>query len=328
MTSRMYLIFDHRSFHCRHVNCSPVVRVFLIVVIVVFTRLSIASAPSALTDLLLDGTSGSYVRLSDWTSCSPASTDTSWTLSFEFRTSRSDCLLMYADSGLLGNQSDTKNSTTTYQWFVEIRLIQGLLHVRADRKLSLTSSASILNNNQSHYVAITSVIGVSRRFLQITVDRQTFTATGGGLGLGSTGSRPPVAPAAGLFFGGLPHVNVSLRIPSAVFEPPFVGTIRRAAYCVTTTSAVMTSSNVVDVKVLSSSGLRSNMDDSCAIYNPCQHDATCLSTDQGPVCDCSTTGADYIGTFCDRGIFIFHLLIFITRVDKCTEDLNDKRTAD
>ena len=48
-------------------------------------------------------------------------------------------------------------------------------------------------------------------------------------------------------------------------------------------------------------GVRSRSADACASKDPCQNGAECISTDNGPICDCSKI--DFKGLFCDQGKF-------------------------
>lgn len=50
---------------------------------------------------------------------------------------------------------------------------------------------------------------------------------------------------------------------------------------------------------MSQKGLRSNMTDACERNDPCQHGGICISTDNGPICECRNL--EYEGTYCERG---------------------------
>ncbi|KAF9821310.1 hypothetical protein SFRURICE_005776, partial [Spodoptera frugiperda] len=39
--------------------------------------------------------------------------------------------------------------------------------------------------------------------------------------------------------------------------------------------------------------------DACERRDPCQHGGVCISTDDGPICECRD--GDYEGAFCERG---------------------------
>ncbi|KOB75130.1 Neurexin-3-alpha [Operophtera brumata] len=39
--------------------------------------------------------------------------------------------------------------------------------------------------------------------------------------------------------------------------------------------------------------------DACERRDPCQHGGVCISTDDGPLCECRD--GDYEGAFCERG---------------------------
>ena len=45
--------------------------------------------------------------------------------------------------------------------------------------------------------------------------------------------------------------------------------------------------------------MRSSTIDTCEHHDPCQNGGVCISTDNGPACDCKDI--DYTGVFCDKG---------------------------
>ena len=53
--------------------------------------------------------------------------------------------------------------------------------------------------------------------------------------------------------------------------------------------------------VLLFQGVRSSTINTCEHHDPCQHGGVCISTDNGPACDCK--GIDYTGVYCEKGTF-------------------------
>jgi len=244
---------------------------------------------ASVAGVLLDGSPGSHARFPAWTRrCPSTSTATSagnWTaaattLSFDFETRRASCLLVYADDG---------------REFVEVRLTRGtaMLRLGAGRTLSAGSG---LHDARTHSV-----------LLELTDHVATFSVDR--LSQSLPFASPSRSPAAGVsqtapidfsvYVGGLPADFRSgerlerLAAPSAAFEPAFVGSVRNVAY------TTQCDADAEVVRMVSGSGVRSGVDDSCADYDPCQNSAPCLSTDEGPLCDCSAT--DYVGPFCALG---------------------------
>lgn len=43
-----------------------------------------------------------------------------------------------------------------------------------------------------------------------------------------------------------------------------------------------------------------NVTDACESRDPCQHGGICISTDNGPICECRS--GDYEGIYCEKGI--------------------------
>jgi len=247
---------------------------------------------TAVAAVLLDGSHNSHARFPAWMRRCPSDTSSSnWTatLSFDFETRRGSCLVLYADNG---------------QEVVEVRLVRGTARLRLGAGLALAAGSG-LNDGRTHSVAVT----ITDRIATLTVDR-------------ATQSLPVVSPPRYLvtpttpsdfsvYVGGLPVEFRSgqqleqLAAPSAAFEPAFVGSVRNVAY------TTRCGHDVGVVRMMSGSGVRSGVDDSCADYDPCQNSAPCLSTDEGPLCDCSFT--DYVGAFCDLGLTLF-ILSFIRSV--------------
>lgn len=54
------------------------------------------------------------------------------------------------------------------------------------------------------------------------------------------------------------------------------------------------------------------MTDACERNDPCQHGGICISTDNGPICECRNL--EYEGTYCERGNFSNNLSISSIKV--------------
>jgi len=246
----------------------------------VVTKLVLATSAmlfSAVAAVLLDGSPNSHARFPAWMRRCPSKNWTS-TLSFDFETRRASCLVLYADNG---------------REFVEVRLTRGTAMLRLGAGRSL-SAGSGLDDGRTHSVAL----GFTDETATLTVDRASQS-----LPLVSSSRSPVVPPTTrgdfSVYVGGLPVDFRSgqrldqLAAPSAAFEPALVGSVRNVAY------STQCGGDVEVVRMVSGSGVRSGVDDSCADYDPCQNAAPCLSTDEGPLCDCSFT--DYVGPFCALG---------------------------
>ena len=58
-------------------------------------------------------------------------------------------------------------------------------------------------------------------------------------------------------------------------------------------------------------GVRSSTINTCKHHNPCQNGGFCISTDNGPACDCK--GIDYTGVFCEKGMSSNFFISFDTK---------------
>lgn len=47
--------------------------------------------------------------------------------------------------------------------------------------------------------------------------------------------------------------------------------------------------------------------DACERRDPCQHGGVCISTDDGPICECRD--GDYEGAFCERGMLSIVIIL-------------------
>ena len=232
--------------------------------------------------VLLDGSPNSHARFPAWVRrCPPSHTasgaNRTYTLSFDFETRRASCLLLYADDG----QDE----------FVAVRLVRGTARLQLGAGRTLTAGSG-LNDGRTHSVAV----ALTDHLATLSVDLASHS-----LPLVTPTRSPVTATEFSVYVGGLPDEFRSgqrlnqLAVPSAAFEPALVGSVRNVAY----TARCGAGDDVEDVRMMSGSGVRSSVDDSCADYDPCQNSAPCLSTDDGPLCDCALT--DYVGPFCDLG---------------------------
>jgi len=239
---------------------------------------------STVAGVLLDGSPNSHAQFPPWLRYCPARapysnrTTTASTLSFDFETRRASCLVLYADSGTE---------------FVEVRLVRGAARLRLGGGAVLEAGSG-LNDGRTHSV----VVGLTSDVANLTVDRASMQTL-------PLASRTTPAAKFSVYVGGLPPEFQSgprldeLAAPSVAFQPSFVGSVRNVVYATRCGSATAAAVDNEVVRMMSGSGVRSGVDDSCADYDPCQNSAPCLSTDEGPLCDCSIT--DYVGPFCDLG---------------------------
>jgi len=101
-----------------------------------------------------------------------------------------------------------------------------------------------------------------------------------------------------VFVGGISDmVSVDrLTLPWVMFETRFRGSIRNVMYASDERGVSARAQRHEE-----GSGLRLTTTLACDQNDPCQHAGICVSTDNGPLCDCRLT--DYEGTFCQKGEF-------------------------
>ena len=86
------------------------------------------------------------------------------------------------------------------------------------------------------------------------------------------------------YFGGMPTAMKAnlhgMALPSAAFEPEFKGHIRNVIYgnC---------SCELVRAQYITGEGVSRPQDEACERRDPCGKGCICVSTDDGPTCDCS-----------------------------------------
>ncbi|XP_063628176.1 neurexin 1-like [Cydia splendana] len=104
-----------------------------------------------------------------------------------------------------------------------------------------------------------------------------------------------------VFVGGIPPSYNSklttLALPSVIFEPKFRGSIRNLVYS-DVVGQPPRRQELRHSRDLKSSRIGNASGDACERRDPCQHGGVCISTDDGPVCECRDE--DYEGAFCER----------------------------
>ncbi|XP_028031309.1 neurexin-1-like isoform X2 [Bombyx mandarina] len=204
------------------------------------------------------------------------------TIEIEFKTDQPNGLLLYTDDG------------GTYDFF-ELKLVNGGLRLR----YNLGGGAQILtvgnNLNDGHWHKVQ----VARRdeHTTLTVDgiSQTKTSRGKEFAFGKFTTNSDV------FVGGIPPSYDSklatLALPSVIFEPKFRGAVRNLVYS-DLPGQPPRRQELRHSRDLKSSRIGNASGDACERRDPCQHGGVCISTDDGPVCECRD--GDYEGAFCER----------------------------
>ena len=233
------------------------------------------------TSFRLDGSHLSYIKFPKWFPCQNGS------ISFEFETRRSTAMLLYMDDGGISD-------------FLELKLVRGTARLRYNygNQAIIQTCGDDLNDGNWHKVRIQS----SRKEMKVFIDDILQTAN-----YYLRNKKQPLVEGLFtnfLYFGGLPktwHHNISqeFSLPSVLFEPHFLGSFRNVNYS-------QCGSEPEKVSVIDSEGVRTSVDDPCAIYNPCQHGGQCISSDEGPVCECDFT--EYHGTHCTIGEYFITAL--------------------
>ncbi|XP_059050815.1 neurexin-1-like [Achroia grisella] len=204
------------------------------------------------------------------------------TLELEFKTDQPNGLLLYTDDG------------GTYDFF-ELKLVNGALRLR----YNLGGGAQIItvgnNLNDGHWHKIQ----VARRdeHTSLTVDEATQSKTSRGkeFAFGKFNTNSDV------FVGGIPpSYNVkltTLALPSVIFEPKFRGSVRNLVYS-DGPGHPPRRQELRHSRDLKSSRTSNTSGDACERRDPCQHGGVCISTDDGPICECRD--GDYEGEYCER----------------------------
>ena len=221
----------------------------------------------------LDGSPGSYAKFPIWDPCSNGS------ISFEFNTDRPNALLLYFDSG--------------QRSFLELKLVGGIARLRMNfgKGTINLSAGQNLHNRRWHKVEILR----KSKHTTLIVDsiENTRTSVGEDYELDSRTNSSRF-----LFIGGLSEEYdrelSKLALPSVVFEPKFRGSVRNLFYS-------NCGSSPERPEMLESQGLLSSATDLCEKGNPCMNSGSCLTTDNGIICECSRT--EFTGDRCQIGKF-------------------------
>ncbi|XP_049877630.1 neurexin-1-like [Pectinophora gossypiella] len=203
------------------------------------------------------------------------------TLELEFKTDQPNGLLLYTDDG------------GTYDFF-ELKLVNGALRLR----YNLGGGAQIItvgnNLNDGHWHKVQVARRDEHTSLAVDGATQSKTSRGKEFVFGKFPTNSDV------FVGGIPPSYNSklttLALPSAIFEPKFRGSVRNLVYSDGPGQPPRRQElrHSRDLKSLS----RNASGDACERRDPCQHGGVCISTDDGPICECRD--GDYEGAFCER----------------------------
>lgn len=241
-----------------------------------FSAIFILHLISNCSSFTFEGSSASFSKFSSWVPCHNG------TLSFEFKTSSPNALLMYTDSG---------NKLISHDYF-ELKLVNGILQLRFklnDERKMITSAKGNLNDNEWHSLNIirsgrrtTLEVDKVSRMVENSHYEDTHITFGD-------------SQDSYVYIGGLPMEFNSklerLAHAQAKFEPSLRGSVRNVFF-----------SNCgkvpVSPKLLESEGIIFDTD-KCMENNPCQNNGICTMRDSGIKCDCSYT--NFVGDFCQNG---------------------------
>ncbi|XP_068564739.1 neurexin 3b isoform X3 [Cebidichthys violaceus] len=207
------------------------------------------------------GSGGQWARYLRWDASSRSD------LTFHFKTSESEGLLLYFDDGGVCD-------------FLLLTVSKGKLQLRVSIDCAETTITSdkMVNDSRWHFAAI------NRNNLQtgLAVDGQTKTAE-------VRPERRFMNIVSDLFLGGLPGDirKSAINLPSVREIPPFKGIITDLIYG----SKLPT--------LINSQKVRLEMMGLCT-ENPCENGGICSLADGEPYCDCSKTG--YVGRFCTEAV--------------------------
>uniref|UniRef100_A0A8C9YNT1 Neurexin 3b n=1 Tax=Sander lucioperca TaxID=283035 RepID=A0A8C9YNT1_SANLU len=214
------------------------------------------------------GSEGQWARYLRWDASSRSD------LTFQFKTSESEGLLLYFDDG-------------GYCDFLLLTVSEGKLQLRVSIDCAETTITSdkIVNDSRWHFAAI------NRHNLRtgLAVDGQTKTEE-------VQPQRRFMKIVSDLFLGGLPgDIRTSaITLPSVRELPPFKGIITDLSY----------GSNLPTL--INSQKVRLEMMGLCT-ENPCENGGICSLADGETYCDCSKTG--YVGRYCTEVDGFIHDII-------------------
>ncbi|XP_056260835.1 neurexin-3b isoform X6 [Seriola aureovittata] len=207
------------------------------------------------------GSEGQWARYLRWDASSRSD------LTFQFKTSESEGLLLYFDDG-------------GYCDFLLLKVSEGKLQlcVSIDCAETTITSDKMINDSRWHFAAI------NRHNLRtgLAVDGQTKTEE-------VRPQRQFMKIVSDLFLGGLPgDIRTSaITLPSVRELPPFKGIITDLSYG----SKLPT--------LINSQKVRLEMMGLCT-ENPCENGGICSLADGETYCDCSKTG--YVGRYCTEAV--------------------------
>uniref|UniRef100_A0A3B3V2P0 EGF-like domain-containing protein n=1 Tax=Poecilia latipinna TaxID=48699 RepID=A0A3B3V2P0_9TELE len=216
------------------------------------------------TGLEFTGSQGQWARYVRWDASSRGD------LTFQFKTSQSDGLLLYFDDG-------------GYCDFLLLALSEGKLqlHVSIDCAETTITSDKPVNDSRWHFAAINR----ENLWTGLAVDGQSKTGE-------VRPQRQFMKIVSDLFLGGLPRDirTAAITLPSVRELPPFKGIITNLSYGSKLPSLV------------NSQKVRLEMMGLCT-ENPCENGGICSLADGEVYCDCSKTG--YVGRYCTEGKRVF-----------------------
>ncbi|KFM68851.1 Neurexin-2-alpha, partial [Stegodyphus mimosarum] len=225
---------------------------------------------SSVKAFVLEGSPNSYAQFKRWYA---GVTDS---LSFDFRTTEPNGLLLYLDDGGISD-------------FIELKLVDGTLRLRFNLGggALLIHAGRNLHDDQWHHVEL--IRNVEDTLLRVDDDTQSKVTKGNDYLFGNFSGNSFV------YIGGIPSWYsaklTQMSLPSVFFEPHFRGSIRNVVYA--SEEGSHQHQDMIEFK-----GIRSNDLDACKHHDPCQHGGECISTDSGAICNCNT--GDYDGNFCEK----------------------------
>ncbi|KAG8179390.1 hypothetical protein JTE90_003646 [Oedothorax gibbosus] len=229
---------------------------------------------SAAESFVLEGSTTSYAQFKRWYA------DVTDSLSFEFKTTEPNGLLLYLDDGGLGD-------------FFELKLVDGVIRFR----FNLGGGPMLAHVGKSLHDGEWHQVEISRSPADTTVRVDEWASGKAMRGEEKEARFGNFSGNSFVYVGGIPSWYsaklTQMSLPSALFEPHFKGSVRNVVFS-SESGLPRRPQDMVEFK-----GLRSNELDACAHHDPCAHGGACISTDSGAICDCSAT-EDYEGDFCDK----------------------------
>ncbi|KAM4712673.1 neurexin 3b isoform 6-T6 [Anableps anableps] len=207
------------------------------------------------------GSQGQWARYVRWDASSRSD------LTFQFKTSQSEGLLLYFDDG-------------GYCDFLLLALSEGKLqlHVSIDCAETTITSDKLVNDSRWHFAAINR----ENLWTGLAVDGQSKTGE-------VRPQRQFMKIVSDLFLGGLPRdIRASaITLPTVRELPPFKGIITNLSYG--SKLPTLVNSQKVQLEMM---GL--------CTENPCENGGICSLADGEVYCDCSKTG--YVGRYCTEAV--------------------------